>query len=99
VGPFSLEQAVTLEQARQAFEEGWWMAVLRPLDEALLDYPALIVGAPLEQRIRQGQRIPGPQPQGERDVARAYNERGEFIGTLRYDYIYDEWQPVKVFPP
>jgi tRNA pseudouridine55 synthase len=101
-GHFSLEEAVSLARLEEAFEHGEEERYLLPLDEALLDWPALIVGAEEAQRIGQGQDVPGEPPEdGGREpvLGRAYSLDGEFLAILAYDAEAAIWRPKKVFAP
>jgi len=56
-GRFSLEEAVSLERLEEAFQHGQEADYLLPVDEALLDLPALILSQADTQRVAQGQFI------------------------------------------
>jgi tRNA pseudouridine55 synthase len=62
-GQFALEQAVSLERLQEAFQHGQEAQYLLPLDEALLSWPAMIVGADDARRIVQGQAVCGELPE------------------------------------
>lgn len=95
-GHFTVEDASELDKVTQALEEGWWMLLIHPLDEALLDYEALIVDRQNEERIRHGQMIEAPQPAGT-PYARVYSQDGHFLAVVRYDGWTRKWHPSKVF--
>jgi tRNA pseudouridine55 synthase len=61
-GRFSFEQAVSLERLEEAFQHGQETDYLLPVDEALLDLPALILSQADTRRIVQGQSIEVLQP-------------------------------------
>jgi tRNA pseudouridine55 synthase len=100
-GRFILEDAVSLERLEEAFEHGHEDRYLLPVDEALLDWPALIVGTHDAQRIVQGQAISGEPPangdRGERVLARAYSCDGDFLAIMAYHPEMERWRPKKVF--
>lgn len=96
-GRFTLSQAESLETVEDSFKHDYWMYLLHPLDEALLEYDAMIVDQDTETRIRQGQPVEAPGPIQTR-YARAYSLQGDFIGLLKYDRWTGLWQPDKVFP-
>jgi tRNA pseudouridine55 synthase len=96
-GRFTLDRAESLETVEEAFREGYWMYLMHPLDEALLDFEAMVVGPESERRIRNGQQVPGPAGDG-MGYRRAYSTAGNFIGLLRYDPRTGLWQPDMVFP-
>ena len=73
-GRFSLENAVSLERLEDAFQHGQEAEYLLPMDEALLDLPAVILTQADTQRVLQGQfldlhgsepAIPSPFPRGD----------------------------------
>jgi tRNA pseudouridine55 synthase len=98
-GQFTLEEAVSLERLEEAFEHGQGEQYLLPLDEALLDWPALIVGAEDARRIGQGQAVAGDPPSGEDggNLCRAYSLAGDFLAIMAYDGERQLWRPKKVF--
>ena len=85
----------------EAFEHGREDEYLLPLDEALLDWPALVVGGDDARRIGQGQAVPGVPPvaEGSEALCRAYSPDGDFLAILTYDAAAEHWQPKKVFAP
>jgi tRNA pseudouridine55 synthase len=102
-GRFNLEEAVSLERIEEAFEHGQESHYLLPIDEALLDWPAMIVGMDDAERIGQGQAIPGDLlPDGEDGhggLCRAYSSEGDFLAILAYKPATGLWWPKKVFGP
>jgi len=110
-GRFSLSSAEALARVEDAFRTGTWVFLLHPLDEALLQFEALIVDGQAEARHRQGQQISDPAaaqaPSGREDtdaavadrgIRRVYNSEGEFVGLVRYDAWSRLWQPHTIFP-
>lgn len=100
-GRFGLEDAVSLGRLEEAFEHGRGEEYLIPLDEALLDWPALVVGEEDARRIGQGQAVPGAPPTAEGNgvLSRAYSLDGDFLAILTYDAAAELWRPKKVFAP
>ncbi len=96
-GRFRIEDAVGLDTVLEALRDDWWMLLIHPLDEALLDYEALIVDEETEKMIQQGQMIEAPEP-AKTPYARAYSADGRFLAVLRYEPWAKMWQPSKVFP-
>jgi tRNA pseudouridine55 synthase len=100
-GPFTADDAVTLEQLEAEGKDGTWPALLHPADSVLLDMPAAIVLKPMASAICQGQQVPLAADlrvtlqHGQ--LCRVYTEDGEFIAIVRYDHSLGLWQPVKVF--
>jgi tRNA pseudouridine55 synthase len=95
-GRFTLSDASDLETVIEAIQGGWWMLLIHPLDEALLEYEAMIVDESTEERIRHGQMIDAPRS-GDMAYARAYSRNGRFIAVMRYEEWAGKWQPHKVF--
>jgi tRNA pseudouridine55 synthase len=98
-GRFSLEQAASLERLEEAFQHGQGDQFLIPLDEALLDWPAMVVNADQARRIAQGQAInsDGPVSGDGSSLCRAYGPEGEFLAIMQHRRSSERWQPKKVF--
>jgi tRNA pseudouridine55 synthase len=98
-GRFSLEQAASLERLEEAFQHGQEDQFLIPLDEALLDWPAMVVNADRARRIAQGQAIQYDEPvRGDgSSLCRAYGPDGEFLAIMEHRPSSERWQPKKVF--
>ena len=104
VGPFDVEEAVSLERLEAAFAEGAWQELLLPLDYGLGHIPAVYLEMEAEKDVWHGCPLPGDSPvfkrlQGAADGqrCRAYGEDGSFVGILRYDSEAGLWRPQKVF--
>jgi len=106
-GRFTLEDATSLERLEEAFQHGQEEQFLLPMDEALLDWPAIVVDSGEKQRLVQGQPIPagaaagghGPgstAPEAE-GWARAYSSDGDFLAIVAYEADARRWRPKKVF--
>lgn len=95
-GRFTLDEAVSLSALEEAFGQGYWPELIYPLDEALLDYEAMIVNEEKAKRIRWGQQIEG-EGKISTHLCRAYSVEGELIALLQYDQRTGLWQPKKVF--
>lgn len=100
-GQFTLEQAVSLGRLQEAFQHGQEAQYLLPLDEALLDWPAMIVGADDARRIVQGQTVCGGLvvARGDEVLCRAYSLDGDFLAIMIYHAETERWRPKKVFAP
>ncbi|MBI4498840.1 MAG: tRNA pseudouridine(55) synthase TruB [Chloroflexi bacterium] len=103
-GPFTLDEAVTLEDLERAVQEGTWCDLRYPLDSGLLAWRAAILGPEQVRRLRVGQALaldratadPALQfPDGE--PCRAYSTAGDFLAVLRYRAADGLWRPEKVF--
>jgi tRNA pseudouridine55 synthase len=99
-GRFSLEGAASLARLEEAFRHGQEKGYLIPLDEALLDWPAIVVGSDDARRLANGQAIVAdPRPRGTDDtgMCRAYSIEGQFLAIVAFEPKASRWQPRKVF--
>ncbi len=100
VGPFAIDDALTMEALFDAAHGGYWRERLWALDWAMLRLPAAIVDDEQAQALRFGQPIKaeGAAPQ---DVpvepCRAYSLAGELVAVLALDAAESRWRPAKVF--
>lgn len=95
-GRFTIDNAVPLDELREAGAEGYWDHHLLPTDEGLLDMDAVIVTREQAHALRHGQGIEkGTGSDGQ--IVRAYTMAGEFIALARYDAESGLWMPHKVF--
>jgi tRNA pseudouridine55 synthase len=104
VGPFTLDDACSLQELEAAFQEGRWQRLLQPADAGLLSWPAVTLSEAQERAVRFGQCLaadslePSPAQAIENDqLCRAYSPRGQLVAILRYDADALLWRPVKVF--
>lgn len=102
-GPFLLEQSLTLDDFRQAVQEGRWQKFLHAADSALLDWWAAVLGREHAEEIMQGRGIRLMPLRTDRIVGlppgtpcRAYSTDGRFLAILRYRGE-QLWHPAKVF--
>lgn len=99
-GRFVLEEATSLARLEEAFRHGQEAEYLLPLDEALLDWPAIILDKERARRIVQGQAVVGEPPTSggsEAPLCRAYSLDGDFLAILTYHATTGQWRPKKVF--
>jgi len=99
-GHFALEDAVSLARLEEAFEHGQEDRYLLAIDDALIDWPAVILGRDDAQRLIQGQAVeasPQALPAGSGDLWRAYGPEGDFLAIVYYDEASRCWRPKKVF--
>ncbi len=95
-GTFALADAIPLDQLRRAFAEGYAEQFLIPIDEAVLQYEAIILDAASVKAIQQGKPfICGREFTTPR--LRVYSTSGDFIALLERGHTSDEWKPKKVF--
>lgn len=96
-GPFTLNDAHSLEGLAAAAAWGALPALVLPPDMALLPAPALIVGAAGETRLLTGRSIPaGTGAALTGTMARAYGSDGTFLAVVRTTAD-GNWAPEKVF--
>jgi tRNA pseudouridine55 synthase len=99
-GRFRLEEAASLARLEEAFAHGEGERYLLPMDEALLDWPAVVVDAGQARRIAQGQAIERVSDEDDGDGSslwRAYSLDGDFLAIMDYDPHSGVWKPKKVF--
>ena len=98
-GPFTLAQAISLDDLVGLIASGAWRDQLFAADEALLDWRAAILSAETAARFRNGQRllIESDSQCGTADgeTLRAYSTTGGFLGILRWNNADSFWQPHK----
>ena len=75
-GDFTVDQAHTIGQIRQAADEGRAESLLIPVDSLFREYPALTASAGAEQRLRCGNSVKCEAREGK---VRVYSESGEFL--------------------
>ncbi|HSR31320.1 MAG TPA: tRNA pseudouridine(55) synthase TruB [Anaerolineae bacterium] len=99
-GRFSLEEAVSLGRLEEAFQHAQEDRYLLPLDEAFLEWPAILVGSDDARRIAHGHPIPGDPPPNDHDrvvLHRAYSMDGDFLAVMAFHADSGQWRPKKVF--
>ncbi len=100
-GRFTLAEAVSLHRLEEAFQHRQEDRYLLPLDEAFLDWPALILGTADARRVAHGQAVAkassSESHQRVQPLSRAYGPDGEFLAIMTYDSTSELWWPKKVF--
>ena len=99
-GSFTIEGATSLDRLAEAFEHGQEDRYLLALDEAFLEWPAVVVGAEAAQEIMHGQAValgPAAGDGAGEAMARAYGPQGDFVAIMIYDAASALWRPKKVF--
>ena len=103
-GPFEIDQAVPLTSLEEAFQGGYWKNFLHPIDEVLMDWPAVIVDAEDEQLIKNGRSVSlegVSKPENTQkqcgNWCRAYSKDGYLLAALQCQPDSDLWHPFKVF--
>ncbi len=96
VGSFTIQDAVSVTDLQAEIAAHGLQDLLYPLDEALLQYPALVVAGQDVSRILNGQPVVA-EPPTEGALARVYGPDGEFVALARGDAEAGLWRPHKVF--
>lgn len=95
VGPFRLEEAISLDALAQATQTGDWARHLVPMARALGHWPSVRVEGPTLQAILHGQQVPLDSPP-EAGLCAALSAAGELVAILAYEAKSGLWQPRKV---
>ena len=99
-GAFTIEDALSLDEAEERFADGAWQESVYSPDVALYDLRAIIVGKRTEDMLRNGRPFDNgvssqaPKPD---ERCRAYSTDGRFLATVLYDSEFRHWRPEKVF--
>jgi tRNA pseudouridine55 synthase len=100
-GRFLLEDAVDMENLQLGFAHGFWEEFLYPVDEAVLEYDAMILGQDNETRVKDGQSLSFSRGAGDRaersSPCRAYSLQGQFLALMSWDQVRGHWLPARVF--
>ena len=100
-GPFALEDAIGLDELREAAEQGTWKELLYPADYVLESWYAALLGEEHSLDLCRGQLVELAPVRPELlnlapdTPCRAYSHEGEFLGILRYRGG-GRWHPEKV---
>jgi tRNA pseudouridine55 synthase len=95
-GPFTLEEAHSLDELAAAFADHYAEKYLLPIDEALLQFQAVVVDAMTVKGIQQGKALVCGREYAS-PLLRAYSASGDLIALLERGRGSDEWKPKKVF--
>ena len=99
-GPFYIEDALSLPQIEDAFQQGTWKELLHPVDSPLSDWKAVIIDRINELAIRNGRPVPLYEAcQPSEKYCRAYDLDGHFIAVLHFMPEKKLWHPEKVLRP
>jgi tRNA pseudouridine55 synthase len=97
VGPFSIDDSVTVETIESAFRDGTAAARLAPIDSVLGDMEAVTLTPDEIEAVVRGQTLDRELGDGGGRYRRAYGPDGAFIGILHRDKETGRWRPRKVF--
>ena len=95
-GQFALDDAITLDQLRDAFEKKCAEHYLNALDEALLQFQAVVVTEEIARRVSLG-KILNCERDYSTPLLRVYAPNGQCVALLERGKQAGEWKPHKVF--
>jgi tRNA pseudouridine55 synthase len=99
VGPFGIEDAISLEKLEEAFRQGRGQDYLYPIDYVLTSFNAVVVNHEQQCSLIHGSQITlnglPEVPAG--SLSRVYNDDGRFLGMISFDAESNRWQPEKIF--
>jgi len=97
-GPFTLEEATTLEGIEAAMQQDTWQESLYPPEHILAGWQTYITTPQEERDLIQGKPLQLAAPQdGARPMMAAKTSAGELLAVLYWDSGREVWQPKKVF--
>lgn len=95
-GQFTLENAIGLDRLKDAFANHFAEQFLNPIDEALLQFEAIVVEPGIVKRIQQGSPLVCEREYST-PLLRVYSTRGELIAIMEPSGEPGTWKPKKVF--
>ncbi len=93
-GPFTLADAISVDDVAQAAEAGHLVDLLMPPDALARELPAVAFDAAAAYRLLTGRHALSPAAPAEPVPARAYGHALQFLGIVRAHE--GAWQPVKM---
>lgn len=96
-GTFSEADSVDLERLEEAFKQGEWEPLLRPMDSVLQGLKRVELGEAEARLVRNGRPLPLRIRGLVGERARAYDPTGRFMAILRFKGQY--WHPERLFVP
>jgi len=100
-GPFTVDDAVTMDALRGEDEEGAWNRSLLAVDWVLLSMKGVALNQAAEKYIRSGQAVNAAPSiglqAGYMERYRAYGPDGRFLAVVSFDKANNQWRPYKVF--
>lgn len=93
-GPFTLDDAHDLDELQNLRPLGF-LQLMRPTEDALLQWPEIRLDVEGATRIQHGNPVPltGGHTSG---LGRAYDPRGRLVAIVEVDLEHNEWKPKKV---
>jgi tRNA pseudouridine55 synthase len=97
-GPFSIQDALSVDQVEDAIQKDAWKKLIHPVDSPLSNWKAIIVGKKNELDIRNGRSLPLDVTYlFSEEYCRAYDLDGNFLAVLHFIPEKRLWHPEKVF--
>jgi tRNA pseudouridine55 synthase len=93
-GPFTVQQAIDLAAFEASAQAGQWQPLLRSLDEALSDWPLVVIDEVDRGRALNGAPLFSIKLDAPR--CRAHDEQGRLIALLVFDQKKQWWRAEKV---
>lgn len=97
VGEFLLEDALTLSQVEELAKSNKVLSVVKPVDEAFLQYEAVRPDASFNKLLDNGNSISWEMDAPNHTVVRVYKEDGLFVGLFIYMKNKKVLKPEKLF--
>ncbi|MCY9806765.1 tRNA pseudouridine(55) synthase TruB [Lentilactobacillus senioris] len=95
-GGFTIDQTTSLEQVAEAQENGNLTAVLKPLNEALKQFPELDIDEAQNEKVHHGAFIKGDQLDSKPVVVRIIYQN-ELLALYQWDADKNLYRPYKMF--
>ncbi len=109
-GPFSINDAISPDELKQAFAGNYWHNYIHPVDSVLKHLQAFIVNENIGEKLRHGhsfgresivsetgREISLPTGKHVETLCRVYSTEGLFLGIFRFIKETEEYKPVKIF--
>lgn len=99
-GPFSLDDCVTLEKARELLSGVNYKKILFPADSALQHLKKVSLTETDIKLVKTGQSLPINLefPAGiDDELMRVYDSDNKFVALIKYNQLLEQWLPKKVF--
>ncbi|MCL0044498.1 hypothetical protein M1N24_03080, partial [Dehalococcoidia bacterium] len=99
-GPFTVEQAISMEELKDRLKQNLWSSLLYPPDYVVRNLSAVALSRSEERQIRNGQPTslsPRTHYAQHMETSRAYSSDGRFVALIRFNRVLKIWQPFKVF--
>lgn len=96
-GTFTVEEAIPLPRLEEAFRQGQWASLVRPIDSVLSRWRPLELSEVEARLVAHGRSLPLRVRGQVGERARAYAPGGRFLAVLRFKGQF--WHPERLFQP